>query len=98
MKLKLAHVCLGSPDLAKSEDFYGRVLGMRRVFDFVKNGARFGFYFEVGDGTFIEVFQGEKVPRIVTSLYFRRFSFRVLRAAFFDCPSRRLSAGEMKSP
>ena len=62
MKLKLAHVCLGSPDLAKSENFYCRVLGMRRVFDFVKNGECVGFYFEAGDGTFIEIFKSESAP------------------------------------
>ena len=59
MKLKLAHVCLGSPDLTQSEEFYCRVLGMRRLFDFVKDGECVGFYLEAGDGTFIEIFRSE---------------------------------------
>lgn len=62
MKLKLAHVCLGSSDLTKSENFYCHVLGMRRVFDFVKHGECVGFYLEVGDGTFIEIFKNDSEP------------------------------------
>lgn len=59
MKLKLAHVCLGSPDLKRTEDFYCGVLGLRKKFDFIRNGELFGFYIELSDETFIEVFQGE---------------------------------------
>src|ERR1700761_6164709 len=57
MKLKLAHVCLGSPDLAKSENFYRHILGLRRVFEFLKDGQLAGFYFAAGDGTYIEIFK-----------------------------------------
>lgn len=65
MKLKLAHVCLGSSDLAQSERFYVGALGMRRVFDFIKAGVCAGFYAEAGDGTYIEIFhsRSEASPR-----------------------------------
>jgi catechol 2,3-dioxygenase-like lactoylglutathione lyase family enzyme len=59
MALKLAHICLGSPDLNRSREFYCDILGLRKKFDFIKNGELFGFYLELADETFIEVFKGE---------------------------------------
>lgn len=59
MKLKLAHVCLGTSDLSRTEDFYCRILGLKKKFDFLRNGELFGFYIELADETFIEVFKGE---------------------------------------
>ena len=34
----LAHICIGTKDLAATEDFYCRILGMENVFSFDKNG------------------------------------------------------------
>ena len=53
----LAHVCLFSRDLNRSLEFYCGALGLRRYFDFMKDGELFGFYLEVGAGQFIEVFK-----------------------------------------
>ena len=53
---RLAHICLMSPDLAASEHFYCEVLGLKKAFDFTKNDKPFGFYVELGETTFIEVF------------------------------------------
>jgi glyoxylase I family protein len=53
---RLAHICIGAYDLQATLDFYTRVLGMRKVFDFLKNGELYGFYLDAGDSTYIEVF------------------------------------------
>jgi lactoylglutathione lyase/glyoxylase I family protein len=53
----LAHVCLFSKDLKRSLDFYCGALGLRRHFDFVKDGELFGFYLEIDASHFIEIFK-----------------------------------------
>jgi len=53
----LAHVCLFAKDLNRSLDFYCGALGLRRHFDFMKNGELFGFYLQIKDGHFIEIFK-----------------------------------------
>jgi catechol 2,3-dioxygenase-like lactoylglutathione lyase family enzyme len=55
---RLAHVCLFSEDLLKTEAFFVEGLGMERFFAFEKDGELFGFYLKAGGGTFIEVFKG----------------------------------------
>jgi catechol 2,3-dioxygenase-like lactoylglutathione lyase family enzyme len=56
---RLAHACILSTDLAKTEAFYCKALGMERYFDFEKDGELFGFYLKAGDQTYIEVFKGQ---------------------------------------
>jgi len=53
----LAHVCLFSKDLNRSLDFYCGTLGLRRHFDFMKNGELFGFYLQIDANHFIEIFK-----------------------------------------
>ena len=53
----LAHVCLFSKDLNRSLDFYCGMLGLRRHFDFMKNGELFGFYLQIDANQFIEIFK-----------------------------------------
>ena len=57
MITRLAHVNIVSADLAASEHFYCDVLGMKKAFQFFRNGALFGFYLDAGEMTFIEIFQ-----------------------------------------
>ncbi|MCA9914993.1 MAG: VOC family protein, partial [Anaerolineae bacterium] len=38
-------------------NFYCNILGMKKGFEFIKDGQPFGFYVEAGGTTFIEVFQ-----------------------------------------
>lgn len=60
MITRLAHVCIGSNDLAATEHFYTEILGLEKGFDFVRDGIVFGFYIKAGGTTFIEIFeQGE---------------------------------------
>ena len=54
---RVAHICIGSNDLKETERFYCDVLGMEKKFDFVKDDELYGYYIDVGDTTFIEVFK-----------------------------------------
>lgn len=54
---QLAHLCILSADLQKTEDFYCGVLGLKKKFEFKKEGRLFGFYLEVSPMQFIEFFQ-----------------------------------------
>ncbi len=56
MITRLAHVNLMSNDLAASQHFYCDILGLKKGFEFYKDGKLFGFYLETGDTTFIEIF------------------------------------------
>jgi glyoxylase I family protein len=60
----LAHLCLFSKDLNRSLDFYCGTLGLRRHFDFFKDGALFGFYLQIGPGQFIEIFKADPTAEI----------------------------------
>lgn len=53
---QLAHACVMSSDLAATEAFYCGKLGLKKTFDFIKEGELYGFYLELGNGTFLEVF------------------------------------------
>jgi len=59
----LAHVCIKSPDLDATTAFYCGALGMKRLFDFTRQGKVIGFYMKADNTTFIEVFAaGEVTP------------------------------------
>jgi len=53
----LAHACLFSKDLDRSLEFYCGALGLRRHFDFIKDGGLFGFYLQITPDQFIEIFK-----------------------------------------
>ena len=53
----LAHICIFSKDLNRSLDFYCGTLGLRRHFDFIKDGELFGFYLQIDANHFIEIFK-----------------------------------------
>jgi lactoylglutathione lyase/glyoxylase I family protein len=52
----LAHVCLYSRDLDKTEAFYRDALNLPVQFRFIRNGALHGFYLRAAESQFIEVF------------------------------------------
>ena len=56
---QIAHICLRTGDLQKTEAFWCQALGMERFFSFERNGELFGFYLKAGANTFVEVFQGD---------------------------------------
>jgi catechol 2,3-dioxygenase-like lactoylglutathione lyase family enzyme len=59
---RVAHICIGSKNLAESEHFYCDVLGLKKGFEFHKEGALYGFYIQAGEMTFIEVFIQQDEP------------------------------------
>jgi catechol 2,3-dioxygenase-like lactoylglutathione lyase family enzyme len=61
MITRLAHVCLSARDLDATRKFYCEDLGLRKLFDFVRDGKVVGFYFEVGEGNYIEAFQQDVI-------------------------------------
>jgi len=63
MPLKsLAHVCIQSCDLDATLQFYCGALGMKKQFDFTRQGRVVGFYLQAGNQTFLEVFETSQVP------------------------------------
>lgn len=57
----IAHICIGARDLDATDRFYREGLGMRKRFDFLKEGCRCGFYLEVAPGRYIECFRKDPV-------------------------------------
>ncbi len=54
---QLAHVCLYTDRLQEMRRFYGDTLGLRFAFPLNDGGGKpFGFYFDAGNTTFIEIF------------------------------------------
>jgi catechol 2,3-dioxygenase-like lactoylglutathione lyase family enzyme len=65
---RLAHINIGSHDLKASEDFYCNILGLEKIFEFIKDGELFGFYAGTGNITFVEVFLQDEVRESSSSL------------------------------
>lgn len=60
MKIGLAHVCIDTDDIEKTEVFYG-LLGMRRQFEFRNlDDELVGVYLSFGNGTYLEVIKNSK--------------------------------------
>jgi catechol 2,3-dioxygenase-like lactoylglutathione lyase family enzyme len=60
----VAHVCIKSSDLDATTEFYCGALGMKRIFDFTRQGKIIGFYLKAANETFIEVFHADEVEKI----------------------------------
>ncbi len=56
----IAHVCIGATDLDATERFYCSALGFRKVFDFMRQGKRVGFYLQVSASNYVEVFHKDE--------------------------------------
>ena len=65
---QLAHINIGSYDLKASEDFYCNILGLKKTFEFIKDGELYGFYAGAGNTTFVEVFLEEDKGNVTTTL------------------------------
>jgi catechol 2,3-dioxygenase-like lactoylglutathione lyase family enzyme len=63
---QLAHICIHTNNLDETVHFYTEVLGLEKGFEFVRDGAPFGYYIKLGERTFIEVFQGD--PGVVGNI------------------------------
>lgn len=84
---QLAHNCFFSDNVEKMLYFYGEILGLKVKFT-LKNrvGKEFGYYFDCGNGTFIELFDkkmaneewgGDNVP-LAHGSHFRHFCLEVI--------------------
>ena len=60
----LAHVCIFSKDLDRSLGFYCGALGLKRHFDFIKDGKLFGFYLQAGERQFVEIFKTDATEEL----------------------------------
>jgi len=73
----LAHVCFTVRDLDASTAFYRDGLGFEQAFPFVNDaGERFGQYFHIGQGTFLELFEGDHAEMDPSQSY-RHFCLQV---------------------
>jgi lactoylglutathione lyase len=61
--MKLGHLAITVKDMEKSLDFYCRVLGLKKAFEFSNpaNGEPWIVYLYLGEGEYIELFYGGKV-------------------------------------
>ena len=57
MSLSIAHVCIKTDNLQKTETFYIQGLGMTKVFDFTKARRNVGCYLKISEGNFLEIFE-----------------------------------------
>ena len=57
----LAHVCISALDLAAAERFYCSGLGFKKAFDFIRGGEVVGFYLEVSEKSYIEIFRQDEI-------------------------------------
>jgi len=87
MVRQLAHNCFFSDNIENMRYFYGEILGMKVRFT-LKNraGVDFGYYFECGNSTFLELFDkvmaneewGGTNDRLVHGTHFRHFCLEVI--------------------
>ncbi|MBL8026753.1 MAG: VOC family protein [Fibrobacteres bacterium] len=59
---QLAHACVAAESLSEAEKFFSGLLGMQIQFRFMKGEKVIGYYFNAGNGTYIEVFEGASLP------------------------------------
>jgi lactoylglutathione lyase/glyoxylase I family protein len=55
----LAHICILTKNLDETERFYCSGLGLTKKFNFIREGRVFGYYLQINDANFIEVFQAD---------------------------------------
>jgi len=60
----VAHVCIKTSDLDATTRFYCGALGLKKTFDFMRNGKVIGFYMKAANETFIEVFLADELEKI----------------------------------
>lgn len=93
----LAHVCIKSTDLDATADFYCGVLGMKRLFDFSKQGKVIGYYLKADNATFVEVFLADELEKIGKQpLHHFCLEVESIQATRQEVVNRGLDAGEIK--
>ena len=57
----IAHICILTNDLDATEKFYCYGLGLTRKFDFLRDGKVVGYYLQINEHNYIEVFLTDSV-------------------------------------
>jgi lactoylglutathione lyase len=68
----VAHVCIKTRDLKRTDDFYCGALEMKKLFNFTRQGQVIGCYIQAPNNTFIEVFlagEAESIPDTQRALH-----------------------------
>ena len=52
----LAHICISTTSLDETEKFYCSCLGLSKKFNFIRDNKVFGYYLQINESNFIEVF------------------------------------------
>ena len=65
----VAHICISTKDLDATEKFYCSGLGLTKKFNFIRNNETAGYYLQINENNYIEVFltdtlSSEKEPQI----------------------------------
>ena len=93
----VAHACIKTTDLALTEDFYCGALGMKKHFNFTRQGKVIGAYFKTANATFVEVFLTGEVERlgkqVLNHFCLETESIEALRNSLV---ARGLTVGELK--
>ena len=53
----IAHICIQTKDLNKTEQFYCTCLGLSKKFNFIREDKVIGYYLQINESNFIEVFK-----------------------------------------
>ena len=94
----IAHVCIKSSNLDRTLDFYCGGLGLERKFNFTRKGRVIGFYLQLAERGFIEVFETAEVVRTVADSGLQHYcletdDMEAVRRRFVD---RGFEPGEIK--
>ncbi len=52
----MAHICISTNSLDETEKFYCSCLGLSKKFNFIRDGKVVGYYLQINENNFIEVF------------------------------------------
>jgi lactoylglutathione lyase/glyoxylase I family protein len=63
---RIAHVCLNVKDLKRSMDYYHK-LGFTDRFKFTRKGKDYGWYLEIADHVYIEMFEDPSLGPVVNN-------------------------------
>lgn len=58
----IAHICIRVADLERTRRFYCEGLGLKKVFDFKRDGKVLGFYLGAGPSNYLEFFEEKVAP------------------------------------
>lgn len=91
---QLAHICIHTNDLEKTEEFYCNFLGLQKNFNFDKNGKLFGCYINLGNNTFLEFFHDPEVKNQLSAIRHICLQVENIEAAIFQLNENGIETSE----